>query len=206
LGQSFLDLTGNLNKGLNFIFSTAANDITNGLFHVPNSSGAPFVVFNEVIAGAEAGDTRIFGAGAKVAPRTDPRQSGAFTSTHEVKMFAGNTSSASIIRNEELVLMYAEAKAQTSDFPAAKTALDLIRTTYGLPAYSGALTLPALIDEILKQRRYSLFFEGHRWFDMRRYNRLAQITPQGSIGGNSFVVFEAMSRPDAEVQWDIANP
>jgi starch-binding outer membrane protein, SusD/RagB family len=206
LSQSFLDLTGNLQAGPNFIFSTAANDITNGLFHVPNSNGAPFVVFNEVIAGAEAGDKRIFGAGAKVGARASSRQSGEFSSTHEVRMFSGNTASASIIRNEELVLMYAEAKAQTSDFPAAKAALDLIRTTYSLPAYSGALTASALIDEILKQRRYSLFFEGHRWFDMRRYNRLAQITPQGSIGGNSFVVFEAMSRPDAEVQWDIANP
>jgi starch-binding outer membrane protein, SusD/RagB family len=206
LGQSFLDLTGNLQNGPKFIFSTAANDITNGLFHVANSSGAPFVVFNEVIAGAEAGDTRIFGAGAKVGLRTDPRQSGAFTSTHEVKMFASNTSSAAIIRNEELVLMFAEAKAQTGDLPAAAAAINLIRVTYGLPAYGGVLTTAALIDEVLKQRRYSLFFEGHRWFDMRRYNRLAQITPQGSIGGNSFVVFEAMSRPDAEVQWDIANP
>jgi starch-binding outer membrane protein, SusD/RagB family len=215
--QSFLDLTGNLKTGPNFIFSTAANDITNGLFHVPNSSGAPFVAFNEVIANAEAGDKRIFPIldisgrlinvdTLKVGARNSSRQSGEFSSTHEVRMFAGNTSSASIIRNEELVLMYAEASAQTGAFPAAKAALDLIRTTYGLPAYSGALTTPALIDEVLKQRRYSLFFEGHRWFDMRRYNRLAQITPQGSIGGNNFVVFEAMSRPDAEVQWDIANP
>ena len=121
-------------------------------------------------------------------------------------MFASNISSASIIRNEELVLMYAEAKAQTNAFVDAKLAIDLIRTSYGLLPYTGALTTPALIDEILKQRRYSLFFEGHRWFDMRRYNRLAQILPQGTIGGNTFVVFEAMSRPDAEVQWDIRNP
>ena len=206
LSQSFLDLTGNLKNGPNFIFSTSANDVTNGLFHVPNSNGAPFVVFNDVIAAAEAGDTRIFGSTAKVAARTSPRQSGAFTSTHEVRMFGSNTSSASIIRNEELVLMYAEASAQTSAFGNAKTALDLIRTTYGLAAYSGALTTTAMVDETLKQRRFSLFFEGHRWFDMRRYNRLASITPQGTISGNNYVVFEAMSRPDAEVQWDLQNP
>ncbi len=206
LSGSFLDLTGNLKTGPNFIFSTSANDITNGLFHVPNSNGAPFVVFNDVIAAAEAGDTRIFGSAAKVAARTNARQSGAFNSTHEVVMFASNTSSASIIRNEELVLMYAEASAQTNAFANAKTALDLIRTTYGLTAYGGALTQNALIDEVLKQRRFSLFFEGHRWFDMRRYNRLAQITPQGTISGNTYVVFEAMSRPDAEVQWDRLYP
>jgi hypothetical protein len=70
----------------------------------------------------------------------------------------------------------------------------------------GPLTKAALIDEVLKQRRFSLFFEGHRWFDMRRRGMLAQIQPQGSIGGQSFVVFENMSRPDAEVQWDLRNP
>ena len=206
LNQSFLNLTGNLGSGPRFIFSTSPNDITNGLFHVPNASGAPYVVFTDVISGAEAGDTRIFGPTAKVGVRNTPRQSGPFSSTHEVRLYASNIAPATIIRNEELVLMYAEAKAQTSAFADAKTALDLIRTTYGLAPYAGPLTTAALIDEVLKQRRYSLFFEGHRWFDMRRYNRLSQIAPQGTIGGNNFVVFEAMSRPDAEVQWDIKNP
>ena len=206
LNQSFLNLTGNLGSGPRFIFSTAPNDITNGLFHVPNASGAPYVVFADVISGAEAGDTRIFGPTAKVGVRNTPRQSGPFSSTHEVRLYASNIAPATIIRNEELVLMYAEAKVQTSAFADAKTALDLIRTTYSLAPYAGPLTTAALIDEVLKQRRYSLFFEGHRWFDMRRYNRLSQIAPQGTIGGNSFVVFEAMSRPDAEVQWDIRNP
>jgi hypothetical protein len=41
---------------------------------------------------------------------------------------------------------------------------------------------------------------------MRRYNRLADIKPSGSISGNNYVVFEAMARPDAEVQWDKQNP
>jgi starch-binding outer membrane protein, SusD/RagB family len=210
LSQSYLDPAGNLRTGPNFIFSTSANDITNGLFHVPNSNGAPYVVFNDVIAAAEAGDTRIFGATAKVAARTNPRQSGAFTSTHEVVMFSSNTASASIIRNEELLLMWAEAKAQQNDLNASATSaipiINIIRASAGLAAYSGAITQTAVIDEVLKQRRFSLFFEGHRWFDMRRYNRLAQITPQGTISGNTYVVFEAMSRPDAEVQWDKLNP
>lgn len=210
LSQSFLDPAGSLKTGPNFIFSTAANDITNGLFHVPNSNGAPYVVFNDVIADAEPGDTRIFGSTAKVAARTTPRQSGAFTSTHEVVMFASNTSSASIIRNEELLLMWAEAKAQQNELNANATSaipiINIIRASAGLSPYSGPVTQADVINEVLKQRRFSLFFEGHRWFDMRRYNRLAQITPQGSISGNNYVVFEAMSRPDAEVQWDRLYP
>ena len=65
-------------------------------------------------------------------------------------MFASNTSSASIICNEELILMYAEANAQLGNFANAKTAPDLIRTTFSLPVYAGALTTPALIDEGVK--------------------------------------------------------
>jgi starch-binding outer membrane protein, SusD/RagB family len=206
LSQSFLDLTGNLQVGPKFIFSTAPADFTNDLFHKFDVSGAPYVVFNDFISSAEAGDIRIFGSSAKVGLSTTPKQSGDFISTHEVKLYASNIAPSSIIRNEELVLMYAEANAQTSNFPAAKAALDLIRTTYGLPVYSGALTTTALVDEVLKQRRYSLFFEGHRWFDMRRYNKLSLISDQGTINSKSYIVFQAMSRPDAEVQWDILNP
>jgi starch-binding outer membrane protein, SusD/RagB family len=211
LDSSFMNLTGNLKTGPVMTFSTAANDQSNGLYHVPESAGAPYVVFNNVIADAEAGDTRIFGATAKVGQRTTARQSGQFTSTHEVRMFASNTSSIPIIRNEELVLMYAEAKIQTNtpvSLGEALTAINTIRTAAGLTAIP-ALPLPtqaAMIDQLLKQRRYSLFNEGHRWFDMRRYQRLAQVLPQGTIGTNVFVVFEKMARPDAEVQWDLLNP
>jgi hypothetical protein len=28
---------------------------------------------------------------------------------------------------------------------------------------------------MLEQRRYSLFYEGHRWIDMRRYNKLGEL-------------------------------
>jgi starch-binding outer membrane protein, SusD/RagB family len=207
LTASFLNLTGSLSAGPSMVFSTAANDQTNGLFHTPNATGAPYVVFNNVITDAEAGDTRV---ATKMGLRTAARTSGAFTSTHEVRMYANNTSPVSIIRNEELILMWAEVKIQTNDLTGTATSADAainrIRNAYGLPNYSGAITQAALIDELLKQRRYSLFFEGHYWFDMRRYNRLSQIQPQGNIGGNTFVVFEAMARPDAEVQWDKLNP
>jgi hypothetical protein len=209
LNESFMDLNGSLTMGPKFVFSTAVNDISNTLFHVPNSNGAPYVAFNEVITQAEAGDTRIFGATAKVGARTAPRQSGPFSSTHEVRMYSSNTAPATIIKNEELILMYAEAKAQQNTagtLAEAVLAINKIRTTYGLTAYAGAVTRDALIDEILKQRQYSLFWEGHRWFDMRRYNRLSQLQPSGTIGANTYIVFDAMARPDAEVQWDLRNP
>jgi hypothetical protein len=209
LNQSFMDLNGSLTMGPRFVFSTAANDVSNTLFRTVDNNNDPYVVFNEVITEAEAGDTRVFGAAAKVGQRTTPRPSGAFTSTHEVRMYASNVAPAFIIKNEELILMYAEAKAQqntATTLGEAVTAINRIRTSYGLGVYAGPVTSTSLIDEILKQRRYSLFWEGHRWFDMRRYNRLADIKPSGTISGNNYVVFEAMARPDAEVQWDKQNP
>jgi hypothetical protein len=50
--------------------------------------------------------------------------------------------------------------------------LDIIRNAHGLADYSGAVTTDALVDELLYNRRYSLFAEGHRWIDLRRYDRL----------------------------------
>ena len=105
--------------------------------------------------------------------------------------------------------MYAEANAEVNTVASlalAVTAINKIRTGYGLPVYAGAVTKAALIDEVLKQRRFSLFLDGHRWFDMRRRGLLAQIQPQGLIGTQTFVVFQKMSRPDAEIQWDLRNP
>jgi hypothetical protein len=206
LSASFMDLNGPLTTGPKYVWSTAANDFSNVLFVTPDNNGSPYVVFNDVIAAVEPGDTRFTGANSKVGQRASPRQSGAFVSTHEVRMFKSNTTSSNIIKNEELILMWAEAKAELNSFGEAVTAINRIRTTYGLLPYSGAVTKDALIDEVLRQRRLSLFFEGHRWFDMRRRGRLAQITPQGTIGNQTFVVFEAMARPDAEVQWDRQNP
>ena len=57
----------------------------------------------------------------------------------------------------------------------AVAALDVLRTAAGLPAYSGATTPAALEDELLYNRRYSLFGEGHRWIDMRRFDRLSEL-------------------------------
>jgi hypothetical protein len=209
LSSSFLDLNGSLTAGPRFVWSTAANDFSNTLFVTPNNNGQPYVVFDELIAEVEPGDTRFTGATAKAQARTTARSSGVFTSTHEVRMYANNVNPTSMIRNEELILMFAEAKIEQNTAAAtteAVAAINRIRTSYGLAPYAGALTKAALIDEVLKQRRFSLFFEGHRWFDMRRRGMLAQIQPQGNIGGQTFVVFENMSRPDAEIQWDLRNP
>ena len=59
------------------------------------------------------------------------------------------------------------------------------------------MTPAALLDELLQQRRYSLFYEGHRWLDLRRYGRLSQLP----LDVPSQSIFEAMPRPLAETNW-----
>jgi len=50
------------------------------------------------------------------------------------------------------------------------------------------------MDEIAKQRRYSLFAEGHRWIDMRRWGRLAEL-PKDRPNDD---VWEKFPRPGSE--------
>ncbi len=199
LSQSFLNLTGDLTVGPKFNFANAQNDVTNTLFQNPDGNGAPYVLFEEVVTSAEAGDRRI---AAKTRRRTEARSSGGIISNYELRRYASNSSPADIIRNEELVLMDAEAKAQLGNLTGATQAINVIRTSAGLPAYSGAATKDALIAEVLRQRRYSLLFEGHRWFDARRYNLLNTLPNNAS----PYRVFASMTRPNAETSWEQANP
>jgi hypothetical protein len=174
LNNSFFNINGDLNAGVFYNFSSAGGDQLNPMFFPRNSSGETRVAQPSFIANAEAGDTRLNKTPARTASTT---QDG-LTSSYDFFVYPTSISSIPIIRNEELLLIYAEAKAQLggpANFADAVTAINKIRAAANLLPYSGALSQAALIDEMLKQRRYSLYGEGHRWIDMRRYNRLATL-------------------------------
>jgi len=96
----------------------------------------------------------------------------AVLANRDVFVYTTSTTPVPIIRNEELILIYAEANIQQSDIADAVIALNIIRNAHNLGNYAGAVTQPALLTEMLNQRRYSLYCEGHRWIDIRRYNLL----------------------------------
>ena len=81
-----------------------------------------------------------------------------------------------IIRYAEVVLTIAEAAAQTGNLTEATTNLNLIRTRAGLPATT-ATTVPAIITDILLQRRLEFAYEGIYWFDLRRTSRIQTVLP-----------------------------
>lgn len=168
LNESFFDLNGPLNNGIYHYFSTNGGDLANTMYLPPNGNGEIRVSHPSFATNIIPGDDRI----TKTALRDDPASQGGLTGNRDVIVWSSLNAPISIIRNEELVLIYAEAKIQTNAIPDAIVALNRIRTAHNLTPYAGAVNKDALINELLYNRRYSLFMEGHRWVDLRRYNRL----------------------------------
>jgi len=217
LAGSFYSQTGSLATGPQLTFRPGTGgDEANLYYQVPGTGPSTLVLVPDAfVTEAEAGDTRL----SKVRLRVNtgpagvaggPRTLGGITGNYEPVIFSGQTSPLSIIRNEELILISAEAKAKSNNLSGAVADINVIRTKAGgLPAYSGAVTQDALINEILRQRRYSLFYEGQFWVDLRRLNKLnPNPTPQISLPYSTapFALFANLPKPFAEVAWDQANP
>lgn len=190
LEASFFDMNGDLNLGVYNVFSTAGGDQLNEMWYPPNATGELRVAHPSFLEDIRTGDTRI----SKVRQRDETANLDDLSSDYDVNVYAGNTSSIARIRNEELILLYAEARIQNDEFDEAVTALDVIRNAYSLGNYSGDRNRDALLDELLYQRRYSLYGEGHRWIDMRRYSRLGEL-PIDRAGDD---VWEQFPRPMTE--------
>jgi hypothetical protein len=97
--------------------------------------------------------------------------------------FTSNSSVLPVYRAGEVTLIKAEAFARKNDLSNATTELNRILQklpagdSYGIganqPAYSGANTQGAILDEIYKQRCIELYLTGMRLEDSRRFGRPA---------------------------------
>ncbi|MCB0609836.1 MAG: RagB/SusD family nutrient uptake outer membrane protein [Lewinella sp.] len=190
LEDSFMDLAGDLNAGPARYYSTAGGDFPNNLFRPRNQADA-IIAHPSFVADLEVGDNR----GSKVVKRDADLSLDGLTGSYDVWVYKSLEDFVPFIRNEELILIYAENNLGTNNSETLK-ALNAVRNAAGLPNYGGAQTDDALMDEIVKQRRYSLFGEGHRWIDMRRWGRLNQL-PIDRPGDD---VWEKFPRPVSEVQ------
>ena len=191
LGNSFMDLAGSLDNGPAHVFGATGNDILNAQYYIQDQD--KFMVHDSWVNDAEPGDAR-------VASKSNPFADGAvslddLTATNQVTLYSSNTDPVSIVRNEELILLYAEANIGTNNTEAVN-ALNIIRNAAGIGDYTGGTTATDLENEVLNQRRYSLFGEGHRWIDMRRYNRIDQIPTDRTVDN----VLDAFPTPATETQ------
>lgn len=182
LSNSYLNLTGDLTRGPKHIFGLGGGDQANTVFKVPNLNGDQIIVHDSWIADAEAGDSRVT---QKSALRINPASQDGLNGSHETRLYDSDTSPIDFLRNEELILVYAEASILATNLQDAEDALNVIRNSANLPNYSGAQTVDALTAEMLKQRRYSLWSENHRMFDLRRYG-LSNTLPIDRAGDQIF--------------------
>lgn len=194
LQASFLNkgAGADLNTGVYHIFSTASGDMVNDLVILPDGKGEVRFVQSSFAQDIDPADDRI----TKTSLRSKPITRDDLTSNRDFALYPRETSSAAIIRNEELILIYAEASLQTNQLAEAATALNHIRTAHGLAAKNDLDTKDKLLDEMLVQRRFSLFGEGHRFIDMRRYNRLNTL-PNDRPGDH---VWKQLLLPTQDVQ------
>ena len=171
LNESFFNLNGDLNAGPKHAFATYQGDILNPCFIAKNATGNVRLAHPSFSTDIIPGDDRL----GKTSLRNLANSLDGLTSNRDVWVYPANVTSIPIIRNEELILIYAEAKVQNNSLPDAIVALNRIRTAHSLSVYGGGFSQAALITEMLNQRRFSLAFEGHYWVDMRRYSRLNQL-------------------------------
>lgn len=91
------------------------------------------------------------------------------TQKYERGLELNHISDGFLLRTAEAYLNYAEACAMQGKANEANEALHTLRKNrihYYTPT---DLTGEALVDAIRNERRRELCFEGHRWFDLRRY-------------------------------------
>lgn len=107
--------------------------------------------------------------------------------------FVGSVGSAQltrpmpILKNEELILLRAQAKIGKGDLLGATADINAVHTKYGLAPYAPFLTTKAAIDAILYEKRYSLLLEGpQRLLDLRLYGRLNLANYKQELPGDLF--------------------
>jgi hypothetical protein len=190
LSGSFLDLAAPLSKGVYLDFGTGSGDQLNPIYEVPDASNIKFFAHPSFVTDAEAGDTRV---AAKTFKRAVATTLDGLTSDLAQTVSSGTTAPFPIMRNEELILLRAEANIGLTNYSAAEGDINFIRNAAGLGNVS--LTAGNALDELLKQKRYSLFLEGFRWVDLRLYDKLSTLP----IDRPGDVVHSQMPRPTDEL-------
>ena len=109
-----------------------------------------------------------------------------------------------VLRLAEVFLVRAEARAQQNKLPEAVADINTVRVRAGLAPLLTTIGLPQVTAAIEAERRFELFAEwGHRWFDLKRWNRASAVLsplksgwtepdglypiPQDEIINNSFL-------------------
>ena len=199
--QTFLSTSADLDLGAYHTYATSegqGNDLSNTFIYARPA----LVADAENQAGTTTVDRRVL---EKVGAHPSPRSQQGVGSDRQFLMYPDASADLPIIRNEELILLRAEARWFTGDRAGAMADLNFVRTqSGGLAPIAQPATDAEFVTALLKERKYSLMFEGgHRWIDARRFGRLE------SLGRDvaSHIIVPRWSIPEAEcLARDLPSP
>ncbi len=192
LNASFLNDGAPFNMGVYYDYGSGRGETQNLLFDPSLVLLAhPSIEADAQMRGNGDPDLRFTSKTTRLAgPRSDQASQG-ISSDLQFTVYASPESPVPIIRNEELILLRAEANlACTGDAGGVTCAgdpagalddINLVRQVAGGlgPIDAGdwtGMTDEERLDELLYNKRYSLIFEGgHRWIDARRYGKLDEL-------------------------------
>jgi starch-binding outer membrane protein, SusD/RagB family len=110
---------------------------------------------------------------------------------------ANQSRAISLLRDEELVLLRAQAEFEAGQFGPGTLDLNSVHTTYGLAPYATFSGAAAARSAALYDKRYSLLGEGvQRLVDLRAYGRLNATSFAPAVSGDPFN--SALPIPKAE--------
>jgi hypothetical protein len=208
LAASFVSPVGgattlaDLNRGVYNVYSTAAGDTPNAnSFAQDNYIFAHASIQTDAQSGGSGIDARYTRKVTTNAPVTPPQNLN-IPADHHFIIYATPSTPAPIIRNEELMLLRAEANIFTGNFGAALQDINNIRAVSGGLGPVAFATQAAGLTALLYERRYSLLFEGQRWNDHRRFG-LLNLLPLDQPG--QFVA-KVMPIPQAECDARVTKP
>lgn len=205
LGGTWVDTTASINNGVYVIYSTAAGDALNTV-GVGGSTANDVYTHPGIdsIAGVTL-DNRYIRKIGSGCPASSPRSEVGVSATHKPCTYSSNTAPIPVVRNEELVLLRAEAEWFTGAHPAAIADLGAVRTHSGgasggtpVVAFAVPATDSQFVSELLLQRTLSLYQEAQRWPDYRRFGRLALLGTLAQDVAAGFTVATASVLPNQE--------
>lgn len=209
LGQTFVSPVGgatsldDLNRGIYDVFSTAAGDTPNfNSFAQDNYIYAHASIESDAQSGPSGIDARYTRKVVRLASPVTPPSNLNVAATHRFIIYPTPDSPTPIIRNEELMLIRAEANIFTGNFAAAMQDINNIRSVSGGLGPVAFATQSDGLTALLYERRYSLLFEGQRWNDYRRFGLLS-LLPLDRPG--QFVA-KVMPIPQAECDARVTKP
>jgi hypothetical protein len=106
-----------------------------------------------------------------------------------------------VATEREARLIIAEAQLAAGDVSGAVTTLNTLRQGVGLGPYTGPVTQQDVTNFLIDERRRWFFLEGHRLFDVRRFN-ITLLPPPGAPfrNGGVYGTTTCLPLPDTERQ------